>query len=132
MSAYDGNSKSNVATVITPTDGAAAGVSTVGTVVDTLGAGSVDFVIHSGVITTGDYVTVIEASDTGAFAGEEVTVGAAQLIGDGTFAVTDDDTVKHISSINKLQFQRLTLVGANTPVGDMAVTATLGHLREMP
>jgi len=129
MPAYDINSTITVATGITPTDGAAAGASTASASVDTRAKEGLTWVVSSGTITTGDFTANLEESDTGAFAGEETAVPAGEVLGSAVFAVTDDDTTKHIGSIGKLRHQRLVLAGANTPVGDFAVVAVQGWLR---
>lgn len=122
-----------IAQGITPTDGAAAGASTASAAVDTVSFESFEWVISAGTITTGDFTVLLEQSDTGAFGGEETTVPADGILGDlPTFAASDDDAVKRVGVLGKERYQRLTLVGTNTPVGDFAVLAVLSHARSKP
>jgi hypothetical protein len=133
---FDQVSKIKVKTVIGPTDGNAAGASTVGAIIDTNENErfeSLTYVIESGTITTGSFTVTLEESDAVTFGGEETAVAAADVIGTiPTFAVTDDDTITRIGVIAKKRYQRLTLTGTSTPVGDFTVMAILGHPKVAP
>lgn len=129
---YELHGRIKTETVITPTEGDAAGASTVGAVIDTVGFESLEYVVAAGTITTGDFTITMHESDTGAFAGEETVVPAELTIGAIVFAVTDDDLTKRQGSVGKGRYQRATLVGANTPVADMAMIAVLSHAQINP
>jgi len=136
MSEYDQSSNIKAVSVITPTDGAAAGASVVGSIIDTHQDeqfGSLTYVIHAGTITTGDFTLVLEESDVVTFGGEETVVPAADLVGASpVWAVTDDDKVARVGVVGKKRYQRLELVGANTPVADFSAVAILGHSKTEP
>jgi hypothetical protein len=123
-------------TVITPTAGAAAGASTVGAVVDTLGFNSLEYVVSAGTITTGDFTATLEQSPddgTGSPTGVWTAVPSDLVLGTGiAFAVADDDVTQRVGIIGKERHQRFTLVGANTPVADMCVIAVLGNSYTQP
>ncbi len=134
---FDQSSMVKVVSVITPTDGAAAGATVVGAVIDVNQDErfeALTYLIHAGTITTGDFTVLLEESDTGAFGGEETTVPLDEVVNGvlPDFAVTDDDTVARVGLFAKKQHQRLTLVGSNTPVGDFSVEAVLGHPHVAP
>jgi len=125
---FDLHSKIRAMSVITPTAGAAAGASTVGTIIDTLGFESIEYVIQSGTITTGSFAVVLEEADELAFVVGLQAVPAANRLGAlPTFVVTDDADVRRVGVIGKKRFQRLTLVGTSTPVGDFSACAILGN-----
>jgi len=116
---------------------AAAGASTVGNTIDTRGFESMEYVITSGTITTGDFTLLLEqAEDDPANPGTPLaftTVSSDLVLGPAVvFAVTDDDVAKRQGTISKARFQRLTLLGANTPVGEFSAVAVLGHPQTRP
>jgi len=125
---FDLHSKVRAMSVITPTAGAAAGASTVGTIIDTLGFESLEYVIQCGTITTGSFTVLLEEADNLAFNVGNQTVPAANQLGvTPTFVVTDDDDIRRVGVIGKKRFQRLTLVGSSTPVGAFSACAILGN-----
>jgi len=124
---FDLHSKIKVASVITPTAGAAAGASVVGSIIDTLGFESFEYAIHSGTITTGSFSVTLEEGNVSNLS-DATAVPAANLLGASpTFVVTDDNQVRRVGIIGKKRYQRLTLVGASTPVGAFSVVAVLGN-----
>jgi hypothetical protein len=130
---FDLHSEIKIASVITPTAGAAAGASTVGSIIDTLGFESFEYVIQTGTITTGTFsLTLQEADDVGFTVGVQA-VPAANLLGASpTWIVSDDNQVRRVGIIGKKRFQRLTLVGASTPVGAFSACAILGNPGSAP
>jgi len=129
---FDLHSKIKVASVITPTAGAAAGASVVGSIIDTLGFESFEYAIHSGTITTGSFSVTLEEGNVSNLS-DATAVPAANLLGASpTFVVTDDNQVRRVGIIGKKRYQRLTLVGASTPVGAFAVVAVLGNPVVLP
>ena len=99
----------------------------VGEIIDTQGYESLTFLIQSGTITTGTFTPKIEDGDDAALA-DASDVDSDFLLGtiaDATFAATDDDTVKKIGVVSKKRYVRITLTGASTPNGLMAVQALL-------
>jgi hypothetical protein len=133
MSAYDSTTNQKVSVAIGPTDGAAIQVGpTVGAIIDTRAFGSLDFVIQSGTITTGDFTAVLEEGDE-ANLSDATVVSAEETIGAlPQFLVGEDDVAKHVGSIGKKRYQRLSLLGADTPLGDMSAVAVQGHARDEP
>ena len=129
---FDLHSKIKVASVITPTAGAAAGASVVGSIIDTLGFESFEYAIHSGTITTGSFSVTLEEGNVSNLS-DATAVPAANLLGASpTFVVTDDNQVRRVGIIGKKRYQRLTLVGASTPVGAFSVVAVLGNPVVLP
>lgn len=125
---YDLHTQVKIATVITPTAGAAAGASTVGSIIDSLGFESFEYMIHCGTITTGTFSLTLEEADDLGFTVNVQAVPAANRLGVAvTWVVTDDNQVRRIGIIGKKRFQRLTLVGASTPVGAFSAVAILSN-----
>ena len=117
--------------------GAAAGATTVGEIIDTVGYESLEYVVISGTITTGDFSVLLEeAEDDPDNPGTPLaftTVPAELQIGaDMAFASGNDGTIRRQGVVAKGRFQRLTLVGTNTPVGDFTAMAILGHAHTEP
>lgn len=112
---------------------AAAGASTVGNIIDTQGFESLEYVITSGDITTGDFTMLLEDGDDAGLS-DAATVSSELVLGQAgsAFAVTDDNVSKRVGTISKKRYQRLTLVGANTPAGVMSAVAILGHPKTRP
>lgn len=113
----------------------AAGASTVGAIIDTLGFESMTYVITSGTITTGTFSVTIEDSPddgSGSPTGVWTAVSSDLLTGSANFLVTEDDVSKRVGVISKERHQRLTLVGASTPVAQMACVAILGDAHVLP
>ena len=128
---YGLHSDVEVRTAITPTDGAAAGASTVSAEIDTLDRESLTWLVTVGTITTGTFTLLLEESEddgSGAADGVWTTVVADEQLGaDVSWIVTDDDQSRRVGSIGKKRHQRVTIVGASTPVADFAAVALLGH-----
>lgn len=133
---YDQSSNIKVVIVIGPTDGAAAGASTEGLIIDTHQDeqfGSLTYVIQAGTITTGTFSVVLEESDVVTFGGEETVVPEENLIGDSpVWLADDDDEIRRIGVVGKKRFQRLELIGASTPVADFSAVAILSHAKTEP
>ena len=111
------------------TDGQAAGASTVSSIIDTVGFESFEWVIDVGTITTGTFSLTLEEDDVVGF-GTATAVPAANLLGASpTWIATDDDQVRRVGIIGKKRFQRLTLVGASTPVADFCALGILSNPR---
>ena len=56
------------------------------------------------------------------------TKSTAPVIGvSPVWAATDDDTITRVGIIGKKRYQRLTIVGAATPVADFTAVAVLSH-----
>lgn len=101
--------------------------------IDTAYFGSLEYIVTSGTITTGDFTATLEESETGAFAGEEVAVDSELVLGNILFSgAADSNTSQRIGSVGKEQFQRIVLDGANTPNGQFSVVAVLGVPQSMP
>lgn len=126
MPEYDIHSEVKVRTGIAPV--AALGADNDSAVIDSLGFESFEWLISLGVITTGTFSCVFEESDVVTFGGEETVVPAANVIGvSPTWIVTDDGQARRVGIVGKKQFQRMTLVGAATPVAVGAVLALLSN-----
>ena len=99
-----------------------------GEIIDTLGFGSVEFVIQSGTLTDGTYTPSLTVGDA---ANLSDGIAATKLLGTiagATFAATDDDTVKRIGYSGHRRYVRLTITAASvTSGGAMMATAVLGH-----
>ena len=128
---FDLHSSVKVVTGIAPI--AALGADTDSAVIDTLDFDSFEWLIGLGVITTGTFSVVLEESDVVTFGGEETVVPAANVIGvSPTFIATDDGQARRVGIVGKKRFQRLTLVGASTPVAVGCVYGILSNPREKP
>lgn len=97
----------------------------VGEIIDTDGAEGLEYVIQSGVLTTGTWTPKIEdGADSGL--SDAADVDSSLLTGTiagATFAATDDNTAKKIGVVNHKRYVRLTLTGASTPDGLIGATA---------
>jgi hypothetical protein len=116
MSSVDIHNKMDVAVAIAP---AVYTATEVGAIIDTDGAEGLEFIINSGVLTTGTWTPLIEDGDDAALS-DAATVASDLQIGttaDATFAATDDDSVKKVGVVNHKRYVRLTLTGASTPNG---------------
>lgn len=128
---YDLHSQVKVVTGIAPV--AALGASTDSAVIDTIGFESFEWLISMGVITTGTFSIVVEESDVVTFGGEETVVPAANVIGvSPIYIVTDDGQARRVGIIGKKRFQRITLVGAATPVALGAILGLLSNPVQKP
>ncbi len=102
---FDLNSEVRIAMAITPV---AATAIADGSAIDTVGFESVVFAIFTGTLGTGTIDFTMEESDTGAFAGEENTVVAADILGTlPTILATEDDAVFRVGYIGKRRHIRL-------------------------
>ena len=97
-------------------------------VIDTLGFESFEWLIAFGVITTGTWTMVFEESDVVTFGGEESVVPAANVIGDSpVYIASDSGEARRVGIVGKKRFQRMTLVGAATPIAVGAILALLSN-----
>ncbi len=123
---YDIHSSLKVVTGIAPI--AALGADEDSAVIDSIGFESFEWVISFGVITTGTWTMVFEESDVVTFGGEETVVPAANLIGDSPiYIATDGGEARRVGIVGKKRFQRMTLVGAATPIAVGAILAILSN-----
>ncbi len=105
MAEYDLNSSVKAAMAITPV---AATAIADGSVIDTLGFESVEFICFSGTLGTGTIDFQLEESDAITFGGEENNVAAGDLIGTTpTILATEDDSVFRFGYKGKKRFLRL-------------------------
>lgn len=111
---------------------AAAGASTVGNIIDTLGYESCEFVIMSGTIATGDFTAKLEDGDNSGLSDVGVVPDVDRLGALPTFAVGADDEIAKVGTRSKKRYQRLTLIGADTPVGVMGAMCILSNPRSTP
>ena len=104
----------------------------VGAIIDTEGAEGIEFIIQSGVMTTGNFIPKIEDGDDSGLS-DAADVATALLIGtiaDATFAATDDGVVKKIGAVNHKRYIRLTLTDDGTAdglIGALAVKMPLNQ-----
>jgi len=98
---------------------------TVGNIIDTQGFESLTFVVQAGVITDGDYVTLLEDGDQ-ANLSDAAPVPTDLIIGNlPVFAPSDDQGVKSVGVVSKKRFQRLSLVSTNTTSGGFFVSPVI-------
>lgn len=101
----------------------------IGVIIDTKGFESLQFLIQSGVLTTGTWTPQIEDGDDSGLS-DAADVNSDFLLGtlaDATFIVTDDNLTKKIGVVSKKRFVRLTLVGTATPNGLIGAQAYLAN-----
>ena len=110
----------------------AAGASTVGNIIDTQGFESMEYIITSGTITTGTFTLLLEDGDDAGLSDAAAVSSELVLGGAVTFLVTDDDTAFRQGTVSKKRYQRLTLVGASTPVGQFSAVGVLSHAQTRP
>jgi len=111
---------------------AAAGASTFSLIIDTYRFESLTWLLHAGAI-SGDFTAVFTESDVVTFGGEETVVPAEEVLGAISFiGATDDDTTQRVGIVGKKQFQRIELVGTNTPVGQFSCVALKAHPQVRP
>ncbi len=123
---FDLHSQVKVVTGIAPI--AALGADEDSAVIDTLGFESFEWLIAFGVITTGTWTMVFEESDVVTFGGEESVVPAANVIGDSpVYIASDSGEARRVGIVGKKRFQRMTLVGAATPIAVGAILALLSN-----
>jgi len=135
MSEFDlhSNIDDRVALVFT----GSAGALTNGAVIDTGGDEgvfqSIEFIAQSHTITSGDFAILLEESDDAGFSIDVTAVSEDETLGSLTgFVAADDDTTIRVGSIGKKRYQRMSLVGTNTPVGEFSAIAILGHPHTAP
>lgn len=107
---------------------------TVGNIIDTLGFEAIDFQFQSGVVTDGTYTFILEQGDE-ANLSDAAVVPSELVLGDLTgFTSSDDNAVKHVGSIGKKRFQRVSILSAGTSTGatDMSAIAILGNPKVAP
>ena len=91
-----------------------------GNIIDLQGKSGAVFAIHSGVLTDGAYVPLLEESDVITFGGEETAVADADMIGTealASFTLSEDGVVKTLGYIGEKRFVRLALVSSSTSTG---------------
>jgi len=104
----------------------------VGDIIDTLGAEGLEFIIQSGVMTTGSFVPKIEDGDNSALS-DAADVDATLLIGTiaaATFGTTDDGATKKIGVVSHKRYVRLTLTDDGTADGLIGAVAVLSPLNQ--
>lgn len=106
---------------------------TVGAIIDSKGFESLDFSVLSGTLTDGDYVALLEDGEDSSLS-DAATVATDFIIGTlPVFALSDDDTVKHVGYVGKKRYVRLSLVSTNvTTGGTLSSVATKGHPKTRP
>lgn len=110
-----------------------AAASSVSTVIDSQGFESLEWLIISGVIATGDFTVKLEQADDFAFTVNVELVPTVNVLGPlPTFATDDDNQHRRVGTIGKRRFQRCTLIGADTPLGAMIIMALAGHYQTEP
>jgi hypothetical protein len=101
-----------------------------GAIIDTADFEALEFLLQSGTLTDGAFaVTLVHGDDSGL---SDVTdVSAEEMLGDASFAVTDDDTAKRVGYTGKKRYVRLKIVatGASSggPMSGMAILAFGKH-----
>ena len=108
---------------------------TVGSIIDTNTDGgfeSIEFVVQSGTVTTGDFGVILEDSDVVTFGGEEAVIDSELVLGTLPVAETGDDLAIRIGTITKKRFVRLSIVSDNTASLTIGATAVLSNARTRP
>lgn len=108
---------------------------TVGNIIDTAGFESLEYLMHSKIITDGDYALLLEEGDDPALA-DAAAVPAANILGalTGFTEDTDDNSVYRVGCIGKKRYQRCSVVSTNvtTGVDSLGVIAILMHPHHKP
>jgi len=106
---------------------------TVGNIIDTKGFESVDFAVIAGLLTDGAYAITLKDGDA-ANLSDGAAVNADFIVGSlPTFALTDDDTVKHFGYVGKKRFIEMSVVSTATSTGGtLGAIATKGHAEQRP
>jgi hypothetical protein len=103
------------------------GFTSLGYTIDTDNFGSLEYIVHSGLLTEGSWTVRLEQSNTGAFAGEEVTVDPELVLGSVSFVTpTNSYQAQRIGSISKARYERIVFVGSDFPNGQLGAVAVLG------
>ncbi len=116
MSSVDIHNNMNALPAIAP---AVYSSTQVGAIIDMDGAEGLEFIIQSGVMTTGSFVPKIEDGDDSGLS-DAADVATDLLIGTiaaATFATADDGVVKKIGVVNHKRYVRLTLTDDGTADG---------------
>ena len=104
---------------------------TAGSIVDTNGYNSLEFVIASGTLTDGAYTPMLEAGDAANLSDAVEVTAALGLLGTiaaATFAATDDNKTKRLGYVGGRRYVRLTITSATTTTGGLlGAVAVLGH-----
>ncbi len=139
MPAYDEVTKTKSSVAIGPTDGAGITVGPeVGSIIDTKDFESLTWVVQAGTITTGTFTVVLEEGDDSGLSDAAVVAAAEVLSATGATgslpALTgaQSDSTVSVGVVGKKRFQRLSLLGSNTPLGDLNAVAVQGHARSSP
>lgn len=104
-----------------------------GDAVDTALFNSLEYVIHTGVITLGGAVAQLQQADDASFTVNVEVVPAEETIGTLPVIVTaSDDAVFRVGSVGKRRYQRLNLVSDATMNGIVAAVAIQGTPHHMP
>lgn len=89
---------------------------TSGIIVDTASFEALEFVLQSGTITDGAFAVTLEEGDDSGLS-DAADVVAAEMLGDASFAATDDDSVKRVGYIGKKRYVRLKIVATGATTG---------------
>lgn len=105
----------------------------VGTIIDTSGFESIEFIIQSGAINDGTYTLILEEGDDAGLS-DAAVVSAEETLGTLTgFISTDDNTTIRVGSIGKKRYQRLSILAASsTGTNEFSAVALLGHPHTAP
>lgn len=105
---------------------------TVGSIIDTKGFESCEFMFMDSAYTDGDFSALLEESDDPAFATSQV-VSSTKVLGQANAVISAANQIRRIGSIGKLRFQRLSIISANVTTG-ATITAmnVLGNAQVRP
>lgn len=130
MASLDLHSNVEVKPALTPRTISTA-TATAGSIVDTNGFRSLEFVIASGTLTDGTYTPKLEAGDASDLSDAVEVTAAKGLLGTiagATFAATDDNATKRLGYVGGRRYVRLTITSATvTSGGTLAAVAVLGN-----
>jgi hypothetical protein len=107
---------------------------TVGSIIDTAGFESLEYVVQSGTITDGAYALLLEEGDESDLS-DAAAVSSDETLGVLTgFVAADDNVAKRVGSIGKKRYQRLSIVSTDTTTGAafMSAVGVLGHPKSGP
>jgi len=109
-----------------------------GSVIDTSGFESIEFIMQSGTLSAGIFTPLLEESDDAGFSIGVTTVTTEETLGDTTIGFDASDVLHHdqsirIGSIGKKRYQRLTIIpAASSGANFFSVIAILGHPHTAP
>jgi len=90
---------------------------TTGLTIDRQGNDGLEFIVQSGTVTDGNYVLSAESGDASDL-NDAVAVDAKYILGSGSFAATDDDSVKSIGVANDgKRYARVSIVSTGVTTG---------------